>query len=405
MSPNRRLSRRSLLVSAFGAALAACGSPTQPDARVRLGAATSEPAFQDLTTFVPRPLSGLPSEGTPRPPTAQGAVELVWQADGGWRRLWRPTGLAVDRHGVVTVVDAGHDRLVQLSVGTGEGIAHLGDPGGAAGRFRFVQPMELDTDRGYTETVGGAVAVDPDGSLYVADLFNGRIQRLDHAGRVAATWGEPPLAVGPLVEPAGIAVDARRGRVYVADAGAHRVHAFDRDGRWKTAWGGHGQSVSEFIRPAALAVDRAGQVYVADSGNDRIQVFDGIGRFVTAWGGPGSQPGEFSRPCGVAVDGAGRVCVAAEQRILVFSDAGVFLTSWDGADAGIDPFLGLSGIAVDDQGGIYVADHGRSQVYKVRPRRPWPTPAAALPTPRPTTIPSAPTKPLATPIPMTPTDR
>jgi DNA-binding beta-propeller fold protein YncE len=351
----------------------------------------------------PQVRPGPPRAEAARPSPAPGAVEVVWQADGGPHRLLRPTTLAVDRRGVVTVVDAGNDRLVQLTAGTGEAIARLGGPGAAPGRFRFGS-WPLD-DLGRVESVGGAVAVDADGSFYVADAFNGRIQRLDRAGRVVAPFGNKPPAVESLVEPAGIAVDDRRGRVYVADPYDHRVHAFDRDGRWLLAWGGPGQEEGEFFLPAAVAVDRRGRVYVADRGNDRIQVFDGGGRFVTAWGGPGPQPGDFSTPIGVAVDGAGRVHVAVWQRVLVFSDAGVFLAAWGGADAGLDPVTFFSGIAVDEQGGVYVVDHGRARVLKLRPRGPWPTPAAARPTPRPTTVPSAPTKPLPTPVPLTPTDR
>jgi DNA-binding beta-propeller fold protein YncE len=417
MAPPHRLSRRSLLLGVLGATLAACGPGGRESRR---GPGTPMPATAAVLTrptaaVAPSGLSlqqlGL-TDAVPGPPAATGfqpppppaPVVMVWQTDGGTDRLALPTGLAVDRQGVLTVVDAGNDRLVQLATGAGEATARLGGPGDAPGQFRFGSIG--DADRGKFRAVGGGVAVDLAGSLYVADSFNGRVQRLDRAGRVVATWGDAPPTVGPIVEPAGIAVDDRQGRVYVADASAHRVHAFDRDGRWLLAWGGPGQGAGEFVRPAAVAVDRHGLVYVADHLNDRIQVFDDGGRFVTMWGGPGPQPGDFSRPNGVAVDGVGHVYVATTSRILVFSATGVFLAAWDGPGGGADAFGALGGVAVDEQGAIYVADQIPARVLKFRPRGPWPL-AAGTPTPRPTRPPATPGLPAtATPMAfMTPTDR
>jgi DNA-binding beta-propeller fold protein YncE len=329
---------------------------------------------------------------------------VVWQADSGPDRLLWPHGLAVDRRGTLTIVDAAQDRLVHLAAGDGRVLAHRGGPGAAPGQFRFRTQLDAD-ERGVV--FRGAVAVDGAGVLYVVDPFNDRIQRLDPAGPVITAWGEPP-AVGPLHEPIALAVDDRRGRVYVADAGANRVHAFDRDGHWLFAWGSHGQAAGEFLGPAAVAVDRQGRVYVADRLNDRIQVFDVGGRFVTAWGGPDAKPDAFWEPTGVMVDGAGRVYVATARRVLVFSDVGVFLAAWDGPGGGAaDRFGALGGIAVDEQGAVYVADQIPVRVLKFRPRGPWPTPAAAQPIARPAT-PTAttqPLRPLPTLVPMTPTDR
>jgi DNA-binding beta-propeller fold protein YncE len=334
-------------------------------------------------------------------PVSVSPVELVWQTRGGSDRLRFPTGLAVDPHGTLTVVDAGNDQLVELATGAGEASARLGEFGAAPGRFYFMEVPDMEQRS--TRVAGGGVAIDQTGDLYIADSFNRRIQRRDRAGQFIATWGA--TVPGPLVEPTGIAVDDRRGRVYVADAGTHYVHSFDRDGHWQGAWGSPGQGPGQFGRPVALAVDGDGRVYVADQGNDLIQVFDPAGQFVTAWGGPGVQPGDFTLPVGVAVDGDDRVYVATTRRVLVFSNTGVFLAGWDGAADSTDVFGVLGGIAVDEQGAIYITDQIPSRVLKFRPRGPWPAPAAVRPTPRPATATPTAFPSSTPPLLMTPTDR
>jgi DNA-binding beta-propeller fold protein YncE len=386
MNTSRRtqlvVSRRAAGGALLAAILAACGAaggPGRPQPTpAAIGPNTPDPALLPLH-LLPGGGWGEPPPGYPRPPAP---VELVWQADGGADRLSRPAGLAVDRRGVLTVVDAGNDRLVRLTASAGEVIARLGGHGVAAGRFRFAS--RPDDDERSVGRSGGGVAVDGEGALYVADPFNARVQRLDRDGQSVADWGKLPPSAGRLIEPVGIAVDDRRGYVYVADSAEHRVHAFDRDGRWRLAWGGLGHEPGRFIRPSAVAVDRHGHVYVADAGNRRVQVFDAGGRLMTAWNLSGLPVVEFNAPFGLAVDSAGRVYVAGVYGVEVYTASGVGLATWN-AGAGGEVFV-PNGIAVDEADAIYVSDLGRSRVLKFRPTRPWPTPTAARPTPPPPAV-------------------
>jgi DNA-binding beta-propeller fold protein YncE len=334
--------------------------------------------------------AGAPRESLAAPPP----VALVWQS-GAPDGLRCPAGLAVDALGTLTVVDAGKDRLVQLS-DAGEPLGAWGHAGDLPGEFRFLLPP--DPDLGAPCLAGGGVAVDTgDGSIVVAD--RARVQRLDRAGRVVAAWDQAGPAGGRLARPAGVAVDGRTGHVYVADGGAARVHKYDRDGRWLLAWGGR----AAFASPAAVAVDGRGRVYVADRGDDRIWAFDGDGRLLAAWGGPGAGDGEFLAPRGVAVDRVGRVYVVDAHRVQVFTDVGVLLAAWpvDG-----ETLTAPGGIAVDDRGLVYVTDWGRGLVLQYRPRGLWPA-AAGTPTPRPSAPPPTPGPPATPTLPasMTPTDR
>jgi DNA-binding beta-propeller fold protein YncE len=338
------------------------------------------------------------TDALPAHPSQPAVVEQTWQVDGDSEGLHCPTGVAVDAHGTLTVVDAGKDRLVRLS-NAGRSLGHRGRSGVGPGEFRFVLPP--DTDLGPGCLVGGSVAADADGSLVVADLA--RVQRFDAAGRVVATWATAGPAGGRLSRPAGVAVDDRTGHVYLADAVAASIHKYDRDGRWLLSWGSRSSVPGSLANPVAVAVDGRGRVYVADRGAEQVQAFDADGQFLAAWGGRGGGPGEFFGPRGVAVDRAGRVYVVDAHRVQVFTDAGVLLADWP---VGGDSPASSGGIAVDDRGGVFVTDTARGLVLHFRPHGPWPA-AEAAPTPRPM-------RPLPTPAPtatatfpplMTPTDR
>ena len=106
--------------------------------------------------------------------------------------------------------------------------------------------------------------------------------------------------------PDGIAVGAD-GTVWVADSSNHRIQALGRDGKWRLAGGkagggdgARGSGAGEFSFPFGIAVDGNGAVWVADWGNHRIQALGRDGQWWIVAGKPGAGagasgtgPGEF----------------------------------------------------------------------------------------------------------------
>jgi sugar lactone lactonase YvrE len=224
------------------------------------------------------------------------------------------------------------------------------------------------------------LAIAPDGSIYVADTENHRIQHLDSQGNVIKVWGSfgagtdanHPAPEGLFNEPWGIAVGPD-GSVYVADTWNNRIQKFDADGNFISAWG-YGISQTDdpfgFYGPRDVAVNGEGKVFVTDTGNKRIVVFDKDGNFLTKFGGPGFDSGQFDEPVGVTVDSDGQVYVADtwNQRVQVFipaSDGSYLpLESWDiagwyGQSLDNKPFLD-----VNDQGKLFVADPEANRVLE-----------------------------------------
>lgn len=245
-------------------------------------------------------------------------------------------------------IDPYEGRQVQLSAQS-----IIGSPGSFEGQFQ--------RPRG----VAGAA----DGSIFVADTENNRIQHITSDGEVVASWGifgdaaSGQALGGSFNQPWGIAVGPDQS-VYVADTWNHRVQKFSPDGEFIRMWGYFGQAETPeaFWGPRDVEVDEEGRVFVTDTGNKRIVVFDSEGNYLTEFGEIGFEPGYFDEPVGIAVDNNGYVYVADtwNQRIQVFTETPdgefVFNRSWDvigwyGQSLDNKPYLD-----VDGDGNVYVTD-------------------------------------------------
>jgi uncharacterized protein (TIGR03663 family) len=268
------------------------------------------------------------------------------------------------------------------------------------------------------------IALAPDGSLYVADTGNNRIVHLSAQGAVLTTWGsfadiqQGEAPGGTFNEPWGVAV-APDGSVYVADTWNHRIQHFTADGRFLDMFGVFGQAETPdaFWGPRDVAVDQEGRLFVADTGNKRIAVFDSQGGFESSFGGGGYGPGQFSEPVGLAVAddgtlyvadtwnmriqgfrqsdqgtfeqvaewpiegwygqslenkpylaaGPGDVVCASDPegyRILCFTSSGDFVQGWGSFGAGSDQFGLPSGLVFDQSGNLWVADSADNRLMR-----------------------------------------
>ncbi|MGQ0811626.1 MAG: hypothetical protein ACT4OO_10435, partial [Nitrospiraceae bacterium] len=142
------------------------------------------------------------------------------------------------------------------------------------------------------------LALDQDGSIYVADTDNHSIQKFDKEGKFLARWGgEPTSEEGQFYYPRGLATGPNE-EVYVSDSGNNRVQKFDRDGNCMHAWGKfgfawRGADIGKFDVPWGIATDQEGNIYVSDTSNSRIQKFQSDGTPLLKWGRDGSFDGAF----------------------------------------------------------------------------------------------------------------
>jgi DNA-binding beta-propeller fold protein YncE len=91
-------------------------------------------------------------------------------------------------------------------------------------------------------------------------------------GVFGSQWGTEGSGEGEFNTPGGIAI-ASDGSVYVADTNNHRIQKFTSEGVFVSKWGTEGSGDGELQAPNDVAVASDGSVYVADSKNNRIQKF------------------------------------------------------------------------------------------------------------------------------------
>jgi DNA-binding beta-propeller fold protein YncE len=227
-----------------------------------------------------------------------------------------------------------------------------------------------------------AIAPASDGSLYVADSMNHRIQHLDANGNLIREWGtygsidQGNAPGGTFNEPWGVAVGPD-GSVYVADTWNHRVQKFTPDGTFLTMWGApisDSTAAISFYGPRAIAINAQGEVFVSDTGNKRILVFTAEGVPITQFGAPGAGEGQLDEPVGLAIDDLGRVYVADtwNRRVQIFAkgEDGLYVSAamwgvdaWYGTTTDIKPYL-----AVDSNHHVYLTDPSTCRIMEFTER-------------------------------------
>ncbi len=218
------------------------------------------------------------------------------------------------------------------------------------------------------------IAIAPDGTLYVADTNNNRIQHFSASGQFINSWGTfaditvGDAPIGTFNQPWAVAVSPDGKFIYVADTWNHRIQKFTPDGTPVKMWGNalyDPTTTDQFGMwgPRGIAVDAQGRVFVADTGNKRILIYDADGNFVQQIGSEGLSIGQFEEPVGLAFDPRGYLYIddTWNQRVQVFAPSADNTTyspllqwdisGWYGQSLDNKPY-----IASDSQGHIFVTD-------------------------------------------------
>jgi DNA-binding beta-propeller fold protein YncE len=209
------------------------------------------------------------------------------------------------------------------------------------------------------------------GRLYVTDYDADQIQVFNADGKFLFARGREGKSKGEFHAPVAIDQD-RDGNLYVVEFYGMRVQKFTREGNFLLTWGseapwGKPAPPDQLLYPSGLAVGPDGSVYVTDAGHDEIKVFDETGKFIRKWGVKGIKPGELNAAGGIEFDSAGRLheADAANHRVQMFTPEGKFLGEWYLPDAGKLKTWAPTNLRPLGSKFVYVSDVAENKIYKL----------------------------------------
>src|ERR1017187_8922736 len=245
----------------------------------------------------------------------------------------------------------------------------------------------------------GAVALDSQGNLYIADTVNHCIRKISGStittiagtGGTAGYTGDGAAATAAtLSSPGGLVFDAS-GNLYIADTGNNVIRKISGS-TITTVAGNQAQGPNyggdlgpangaNLWGPTAVAFDSAGNYYIADNGNSLIRKVDTSGiitTYVGASGGTNGTAGKLSAPNGLWLDPSGALYIAdsghnrlaryvAPSAFSNFAGTEAALFSGDGGPALSAALNKPTGLTMDAAGNIYLADTNNSRIRKITP--------------------------------------
>ena len=114
-------------------------------------------------------------------------------------------------------------------------------------------------------TTPPSLRLPPSGDLYVSDGYrNARMHRFSADGTLIQSWGEPGKTdAGHFHLPHSVLIDGD-GTVYVCDRENNRIQVFSADGEFRAIW-------PDLRRPQDISMDADGIIYVNEGGVSGFQ--------------------------------------------------------------------------------------------------------------------------------------
>ena len=108
-----------------------------------------------------------------------------------------------------------------------------------------------------------------EGTMYVAEFGNKRVQVMDTSGHFIRAFGEQ--SAGKMCGPSGLHIAGNY--VYVSDFVSHCVLVYETSGKFVTSLGKFGWKSGQFRYPCCITSCVDGFIHVCDSFNGRVQIF------------------------------------------------------------------------------------------------------------------------------------
>lgn len=306
-----------------------------------------------------------------------------------------PSGVAADGSGNLFISDQYNHRIRKVTASgviitvAGTGTAGFSGDGGPATAASINRPFGL--------------AVDASGSLYFADYANNRVRKISNSGVITSVAGNGltccysadggNAVLASIYAPTAVAVDAN-GTIYIAATNNQRIHKVDLNGAISTlagngtaGYGGdNGPATSAMLYfPSGVHVDGAGNIYIADNNNHRVRKVNSAGVIGTVAGtgvsgysgdGAAATAAKLNNPYAVTTDNYDNLVILDRynSRIRMIDSSGIISTIagngtagffGEGVSATTASLLSPKGVVLDTSGNLYIADQNNHRVRKV----------------------------------------
>jgi sugar lactone lactonase YvrE len=292
--------------------------------------------------------------------------------------LTLPTTVVLDSAGNLYINDSGNERIrkvdaatgiITTEVGGGDSLSGLGDDGPAA-KARLSIPS-------------GRIAIDRNGTFYIADRYHYRIRKVDGSSHIISTIagngrdessGDGGLALNAGVLPDDLALD-RRGNLYFAENATRTIRKINLASGVVTTVAGNGKGGVVLGNALRISIDLQDNLLVVDIENKVIWRIDAVTGSASKVPGAGSQ---YVEPVSVDVDSSGNLLIVDYDYpygVKRISPSGA-VTRIAGRDSpqelgdngpAVDAFLYYPHDAITDAAGnVYIADTDNHRIRAVR---------------------------------------
>lgn len=308
-----------------------------------------------------------------------------------------PNGIAFDAAGNMYISDYDNCRIRKVSTAgiittvAGTGSCGFSGDSGSATAAKIKLP--------------NGVAFDGAGNMYIADLGNARIRKVNTSGIITTVAGNGtfggsgdggPATAAALAQPQGITLDAV-GNLYIADYASNVVRKVNSSGIISTVAGngnrgysgdGGPATAAQLDAPTGVACDALGNLYISDfsrGGSVRKVNPSGIITTIAGTGSCGSLScgdggpaiaAEMYNPYGLTVDASGNVYITDtdNHKVRIVKTSGIIYTiagngigyySGDGGLAIAAELKYPGGAALDAGGNLFICDQGNNVIRKV----------------------------------------
>jgi streptogramin lyase len=234
------------------------------------------------------------------------------------------------------------------------------------------------------------LVIGPDGALYICEIGNHRISRLD------VKTGALTTVAGDLGEPYEVRFD-REGNLYFADMPRHVVQRIDAKTHSITTIAGTGTAgfsgdggpaaKAQLRQPHSIVFDPEGRLLICDIGNYRVRRVDLKTGIIETWAGTGERSAgpdgtavsaaALNEPRAIAVAPGGDMYLVLRrgnavyridgktERIYHVAGTGETGYTGDGGPAKTARLNGPKGIAVAPDGSLYLADTENHAIRRI----------------------------------------